>query len=262
MNQELDYAEMLEIPVNTVKVVKKESIFKRKREKKDAQDELKEMVVDSVNERAGSYVFAEDLTEPQKPAKKSKKKAEQSEPQAFDESYKAPTATRASRVLAIELIAVCVLAAAIFITNFIMPTSVINTFLGYFSRVEEPAEPSYKEIPLSSVVGAFSDADVEMTDSGIITFTAKGSVYPVCDGTVEKITEDNGLYTVQINHTSTFSSVITGLTNVYAAKSAAVKANIPFAYSDGETEVRVSMYNGDELLNCYTLSGEVPVWNS
>lgn len=263
MNQELDYAEMLEIPVSTVKVVKKESIFKRKREKKDAQDELKEMVVDSVNERAGQYVFAEDLTEPQKPDKKAKKKAEKAAAMAqeYSEAYKAPASSRASRVIAIELVAVCVLAAAIFITNFLMPTSVINTFLGYFSAVEAPAEPSYNELKLSSVVGAFSDTDVNMTDSGVITFTAKGSVYPVCDGTVAKITEDNGLYTVQINHTSTFSSVITGLTDVYSAKSSAVKANIPFAYSNGENEVRVSMYNGEELLNCYTLSGEVPVWN-
>ena len=32
-------------------------------------------------------------------------------------------------------------------------------------------------------------------------------------------------------------------------------------YSDGQSEVRVSMYDGDTLLNCYTLSGVVPVWN-
>ena len=35
MNSELDYAQMLEIPVNTVNVVKKRSIFKRKQEKKE-----------------------------------------------------------------------------------------------------------------------------------------------------------------------------------------------------------------------------------
>lgn len=259
MNQELDYAEMLEIPVNTVKVVKKESVFKRKRDKKEApqQDELKELVVDSVNERVGAYVFAEDLTEPAKPGKKSKRREA-----AALEAWEQPRTNKTSRVLIIELVAVCVIAAAIFITNLLMPTSVINTFLSSFSKPAEAAEPSYNELKLSSVVGAFSEAEVNMTDSGAITFTAKGSVYPVYGGTVSSITEEDGLYTVQIAHTSTFSSVITGLTSVYAQKSAKVASNLPFAYSDGEHEVRVTMYNGNELLNCYTLSGEVPVWNS
>ena len=69
-------------------------------------------------------------------------------------------------------------------------------------------------------------------------------------------------YTVNIAHTSKFVSVITGLDTVYAAEGDEVKSNLPFAYSKGENEVRISMYDGDTLLNCYTLSGAVPVWNS
>ena len=56
--------------------------------------------------------------------------------------------------------------------------------------------------------------------------------------------------------------MITGLTDVYSAKGTKVQGNIPFAYSDGENEVHVSMYDGETLLNCYTLSDEVPVWKS
>ena len=67
---------------------------------------------------------------------------------------------------------------------------------------------------------------------------------------------------MQIAHTSTFSSVITGLTQVYSANGTEVAANLPFGYSDGSGEVQVSMYDGETLLNCYKLSGEVPVWNS
>ena len=250
MNQELDYAEMLEIPVSTVNVVKKKSVFKKKaaRREQPAYDEadLKDLVVDSVNERVGAYVYAEDLTEPPKPAKAKR----------LDDN-------KGSKIIMTELIAVCVLAAAIFITNIFMPSSVINTFIGSLAESNAPkTEPAYSEIKLSSVVSELSDADVTMTDSGVICFTGKSSVYPVCEGTVASVTQTDGLYTVQIAHTSSFSSVITGLSDVYAAKGAAVKSNIPFAYSDGETEVRVSMYDGETLLNCYTLSGEVPVWNS
>ena len=68
MNQELDYAEMLEIPVSTVNVVKKKSFFKRRRPAKTEQEQLpedlKERVVESVNERVGAYVYSEDVSEP------------------------------------------------------------------------------------------------------------------------------------------------------------------------------------------------------
>lgn len=256
MNEELDYAEMLEIPVSTVNVVKKKSIFKHKpffapKEKQQeapATDELKDLVVDSVNERVGAYTYTEDLTEPAKPEKKSK---------FFGKD-------KGSKIILTELIAVCVLAAAIFLTNIFMPNSAINTFIGSLTgngQKTEP-EPTYNEITLSSVVSEKSDAVVNVSESGVLSFTAKGSVYPVCAGKVASVTKDGETYTVEIAHTSTFTSVITGLTDVYSAKGTSVQGNIPFAYSDGEQEVRVSMYDNGTLLNCYTLSGVVPVWNS
>ena len=255
MNEELDYAEMLEIPVSTVNVVKKKSIFKHKpfapKEKQQeavtVPDDLKDLVVDSVNERVGAYTYTEDLSEPEKPEKKSK---------FFGKD-------KGSKVIFTELVAVCVLAAAIFITNIFMPNSAINTFLGTLTGNNKPeAEPSYNEITLSSVVSDKSDTVVSVSDSGVLSFTAKGSVYPVCAGKVASVTKEEDTYTVEIAHTSTFTSVITGLTDVYSAKGTSVQGNIPFAYSDGENEVRVSMYDNGTLLNCYTLSGVVPVWNS
>ncbi len=74
MNQELDYAEMLEIPVSTVNVVKKKSFFKRRRPAKTEQEQLpedlKERVVESVNERVGAYVYSEDVSDPPKEEKR------------------------------------------------------------------------------------------------------------------------------------------------------------------------------------------------
>ena len=252
MNQELDYAEMLEIPVSTVNVVKKKSLFKRRRKEAPVEEvneaDLKELVVDSVNERVGAYVYAEDLSETPKPEKK---------------KINVLGSDRGSRVIFTELIAVCVLAAAIFLTNVFMPSSAINTFIGSLtSKTPAVVEPAYSEIKLSAVISERSDAEVTMTDNGVLCFTADTGVYPVCAGTIASVAEDNGLYTVKISHTSTFSSVITGLKPVYVAKGDNVKANLPFAYSDGKSEVRVSMYDGETLLNCYKLSGEVPVWNS
>lgn len=247
MNQELDYAEMLEIPVSTVTVVKKKSFFKRRQKPaQPAEEELKELVVDSVNERVGAYTYAEDV----------------SDPPAVEKSAKSEKGS-GSKIVLVELVAVCVLAVAIFLTNFFMPTSAINTFIGSLASAGGKKEEAvYTDFKLSPIVSALSDAEVSVSESGVLSFTAKSSVYPVCEGTVGSVTESEGLYTVQINHTSTFKSVITGLSDVYVTAGAAVKGNLPFAYSDGETQVNVSMYDGETLLNCYSLSGVVPVWNS
>ncbi len=243
--QELDYAEMLEIPVSTVNVTKKKSFFKR-RETPPA--DLKEQVVDSVNERVGAYVEAENLSDPP-PASKPKI--------SFGRD-------KGSIILFSEIAAVCAIVMAIFLTNVFMPTSAINSFIASLagSEEEEKAEPSYSQLTLSSVVGDFNDADVSVSDDGVLSFTAESCVYPVCDGKIISVAETNGTYEVEIAHTSTFSSVITGLTAVFAANDESVKANLPFAYSDGSGIVCVSLYDGETLLNCFYLSDEVPVWNS
>lgn len=253
MEQSLEYAQMLEIPVSTVSVVKKKSLFSRKAK---PADDLKDRVVESVNERLGEtpdetalpeqpyevngYVETEDLTAPVKPKKK---------------------LGVAGKILIAETAAACLLAAGIFLTNVFVPNTAINTFVGGLTAVKAK-EASYNQFKLTSVVSELSDADIAVTDDGVIHFTEKAAVYPVCDGEVASITQNDSLYTVKIAHTSKFVSVITGLDTVYAAEGDEVKSNLPFAYSKGENEVRISMYDGDTLLNCYTLSGAVPVWNS
>ncbi len=244
--QDLDYAEMLEIPASTVTVTKKKSFFRRREQL--PRDDLKERVVDSVNERVGAYVEGEDLSDPpEKTAKNSIK---------FGKD-------RESIILFSEIAAVCLIAISIFLTNIFMPTSAINTFISSLvNPVEETSEPSYNELALSSVVGSFSDAEVTVSENGIITFTAAGTVYPVCDGKVSEITLQNDSYVVKIAHTSTFSSVITGIDTVYCSVGDSVKGNLPFAYTDGEGEVSVALYDGEELIDGLTLSGAVPVWKS
>lgn len=242
--QELDYAEMLEIPVSTVTVTKKKSVFRRR--EKPAQDDLKERVVDSVNERVGAYVEAEDLSDPPEVKHKISLKK-----------------NRGNIILFSEMAAVVIIAMAIFLTNIFMPTSAINTFISsVVNPARETQEPTYSQLTLSPVVSSLSDADVVISDNGVMTFTAQGWVYPVCDGKVESIVETDGQYMVKIAHTSTFCSVVTGLTEVSAAQGEEIRSNLPFAYSDGQGEVSVALYDGDTLLDCYSLSGAVPVWNT
>lgn len=249
MEQELDYADMLEIPVSTVNVVKKKSLFKRKnshKEEKNAQEDLKDMVVDSVNERVGAYVYAEDLSDPPAPEKE-----------------KRGGRDRASIVIFAELVAICLIAASIFVTNIFVKSTVINTFLNSLTAKKEVAavEPAYSDFTLTSVVSELSDAEVKAAAGGYLSFQAETAVYPVCDGKISSVVKEGETYTVQIAHTSTFKSVITGLNDVYCASGDAVKANLPFAHTDGKGEVRVSLYNGETLLRC-SVTGVVPVWAS
>ena len=241
---DLEYAEMLEIPVSTVNVVKKRGLFRRRA---GAQGDLKDDVIAGVNSRApaaeeplrSDFAVTEDLTEA--PAVKSRRDGW-------------------SGVLIAEAVAACLLAGGIFITNALVDNTAINNLVAGLSQPAEQ-EVSYTDLELSSVVSQLSDTEVSQT-SGVISFTGQTAVYPVCEGTISSVTQTDGLYTVEIAHTSTFSSVFTGLTTVYSAVGDEVKANIPFAYSDGQNEVRVSMYDGQTLISGYTLEGAVPVWNS
>ena len=243
MNEQLDYAEMLEIPVNTVTVTKKKSIFKRK-QKAVPQDDIKDRVVESVNERVGAYVVSEDVSDPPKP-----------------EKLKTVTGKRdrKSVILWTEAALVGIIAIAIFVTNLLIPSTVINTFLSSFSQptIEEPV---YSQLALTSIVSDFSDAEVTLNANGAICVVTEGGVYPVCEGTVTSVNEINGTYTMEIAHTSTFKSVITGLTTAYSAVGTKVEGNIPVGYSDGQAEVRVTLYDNGEALSCIALNNDVPVW--
>lgn len=253
MEQSLEYAQMLEIPVSTVNVVKKRSLFSRRAK---PADDLKERVVESVNGRLDETPVQPELPE----------QLNESNGFVETEDLSAPVKKKrklgvGGKILIAETAAACLLAAGIFLTNVFVPNTAINTFVGNLTAVKTK-EASYNQFKLTAVVSELSDADVAVTDDGVIHFTEKAAVYPVCDGEVASVTQNDSLYTVKIAHTSKFVSVITGLDTVYVAEGDEVKSNLPFAYSQGKNEVRVSMYDGDALLKCYTLSGAVPVWNS
>lgn len=242
----LEYAEMLEIPVNTVNVTKKKGLFRRKTLRRD---DLKSDVLATVNSRAegeeydgrADFIQTEDLTQLPEDAAKPR--------------------DGAATILIAEAVAACLLAGGIFLTNALVDNTAINNFVAGLSQPAEQ-QVSYTELELSPAVSLLSDVTVDRAESGAITFTANTAVYPVCDGEIASVTSSDGLYTVKIAHTPSFSSVISGLTDVYVSAGDGVRANIPFARSDGENTVSVAMYDGDSVISGYTLEGALPVWNS
>ena len=242
MNEELSYAEMLEIPVETVTVNRKEK--KRRGREEDIADRVVESVNDRVESRDPAYAESTPIE-------------------------RAPMLTRkdkiARRVLWGEFAAVCALCAVIFLTNIFVTNSAINTFvrdLWNGSETEAADTRTYEDFTLSPVVNEYTDVELAVSDTGVMSFTATCSVYAPCAGEVSAVNGDaeNG-YTIELRHSDSFSTVMSGLTNVYFAVGEDVKSNVPLAYTDGTHPVRVTFYEDGTLLNCYTVSEDGLAWS-
>ena len=142
MNEELSYAEMLEIPVETVTV-------NRREKKRRAKEDIAEQVVDTVNDRVESsdpaYAESRPIEREAAPDKRTR---------------------RARRILWGEFAAACVLCATIFLTNIFMTDSAINTFVrGLWSGDADTADTrTYQDFTLSPVVNQFSDVELTVSD--------------------------------------------------------------------------------------------------
>ena len=242
MNDELSYAEMLEIPVETVTVKRKE---KKRRGK--GKEELSDRLIDEVNGRVetGDPMYAESKEIERIVKKRPREKVMKG-------------------IVLGEFIAVCALLAVIFFTNLFYETSAINTFVRGLFRGDAEATDSrvYSDFTLSPVVGDSVDAEVAVSDTGVMSFTAQCSVYPPVSGTLESVSGNaQSGYTLRIRHSDSFSTIISGLDDVYNVAGDTVRSNIPIAWTDGEGEVRVMFYDGDAVLNCYSVGENGIAWS-
>ncbi len=315
MNEEIEYAEMLEIPVSTVNVVKKKRGRKRKAEPIESTvpaqvsaPNLKESVIAQVNGKmeqdpildtpiaeneitAEAAMFAEsansggklefgeiperiDTVRLYSAREKDLRKdfALSSSDYAFESEnlendggrYELKSETKAEKrvraVLGAEFALACALCGAIFLTNVFMPGSAINTFfraLDGSAQTNKTDTRTYTDFTLSGVVNDFSETELNLSPTGILSFTDECHVYPAADGKVSAVTQnEDGTYTLKISHSDTFTGVIDGLDQVYYKEGETVKTNVPVGYSCGEAEVQVTMYSSGALLNCFELTEE------
>ena len=272
MNEEIEYAKMLEIPVSTINVLHKN------RKLKFHATNLKEKLIAKVNEEE----FPDDsISEEQAPEQAqepiqsgdeintvrvgaddfySLQEDENVDDTADFLAFQAQRKEkRANKILTVEFAAACALCGAIFLTNVFMPNSAINTFFVSLAtpKQEQTDTRTYSDFELGSVLGAYSEIELELSDAGVLSFTGEGCVYPVADGEVASVTQDeSGLYTVTVAYSDSFQGVIGGLDYVYYEQGQEVKGNVPLGFSKGETQVQVTMYSGGTLLNCFELTEE------
>ncbi len=272
MHEEIEYAEMLEIPVSTVNVARK----RRRRKKQEEPIEpltLKDSVIATVNDRLdedsppptndGSVDFSTperiDTVRLYDTGEEDDTLSAYDFPLDEGSRYESTEKPRAVRIaLGVEFGLACALCGAIFLTNVFLPNSAVNTFFRALNTpAEEVAVKHYTDFTLTPVVSELSDAKLSLSSEGVLSFTDECCVYPAANGRVSKLVkEEDGSYTLKINYTDTFTGVMKGLNVVYYAVGEEVKANVPVAYSKGEQEVQVTMYSEGELLSCFQLTEE------
>ncbi len=287
MNEEIEYAEMLEIPLSTVNVVRKNQRKKRKAST-DMQDVLIERVNDKVSQSpteritADADAFAEsansagevrfeDIPERIDTIRlygENDRPYLEDTPQVLfgEDAGDIPPFARSGKegklrkILGAEFAVACALCCGIFLTNVFVQGSAINTFFRSISgnaAATNADTRSYAEFTLSGVVNDYTDVEINLSDTGVLTFQQACHVYPVADGTVREVVwTDGGSYTLKIGYSDSFTGVVEGLDQVYYQVGEEVKSNVPVGYTAGERQVQVTMYSDGELLNCFQITEE------
>lgn len=236
MKDGMEYAEMLGMEVSSCDVYVKP---KKTRKKK----ELKDDVIKKVNEpEVANAEFGEFGTDiPVRNNGEKKKKFR------FDVVYA-------------EGVAVFLLAVTILLTNIFWENSGMNRlFKSAFGDGQTVQTDTRTNVNFNA---QSPSGEMEVTlDKGVMVFSGKGSLYPVCDGKVASVVEEDGKYTITLKHSDVFKTVISGVDFVYADQGDDVFKYVPVCYVNGG-DAKVSMYNKDVLVTNYAVEGGSIVWES
>ena len=236
MKDGMEYAEMLGMEVSSCDVYVKP---KKTRKKK----ELKDDVIKKVNEpEVANADFGEFETDiPVRSNGEKKKKFR------FDVVYA-------------EGVAVFLLAVTILLTNIFWENSGMNRlFKSAFGDGQTVQTDTRTNVNFNA---QSPSGEMEVTlDKGVMVFSGKGSLYPVCDGKVASVVEEDGKYTITLKHSDVFKTVISGVDFVYADQGDDVFKYVPVCYVNGGN-AKVSMYNQDVLVTNYVVEGGSIVWES
>lgn len=263
MNDGREYAEMLRTLASSCDVVVKPA--KRARKKKDVKEEIVTKVNDEVAasevKAADELPFKEEAFGEEEIIERPKKRF------SFFGKKKTETPEKPAEkkgrfkfdIVYAEGIAAFALVVAILLTNIFWENSGMNTF---FKKAFSPAQVttdarSYNSFnaqsPSSSLDGKVED--------GVMTFSGKGALYPVCDGKVSSVKQsDDGKYEITIAHSGSFKTVISGVDYSYCDENEEVFKYIPVCYLNGG-EAKVYMYNDDALVTNYVLENGSIIWS-
>lgn len=275
MNEKLQYAEMLEIPVSTCtitrKTPKKRSGFFKKLL---AGEDVKQEVINKVNVETES---AEVLT--QNPEANLDNAAETGDSDrlltpeierlgavgnAPEKKKKRPFSMPKLKfnVVGVELLVIGLLAATILLTNILVPNSGINVFFkSVFGTQTTEVKADTRKFDEFTPVLPVAGGEGLSVDKGVMTISKAGSVYSPCDGKVTSLDfdEETKTYTMEITHSDNFKTVFKGITYAYSGLGGAVFSNIPVAYV--KENATMCFYGEDgAVIDDYTVENNSLKW--
>lgn len=265
MNEKLQYAAMLDIPVNTCtityKPVKKRRFTKKR---KPVSEDVKSALMNKINSEADlnntDIAPAADGTVTDNA--ESKTAASETCISAPEKRAKGKKRFKISAV-AIELAVIGALIATIAVTNAMYPASGLNAFFKSVFKGEETVattdDRAYTEF---KPVFAAEGGKGYLLDNGVATMSAAGSVYAPVDGKVEKIVfnEETGKYTVRISHSDAFSSEIAGLDFAYVVEGGTVYKNLPVGYAKESGSTTCFFDASGAVISNYEIVDNAVVW--
>ena len=267
---EADYQNMIEVPVQSFDVVVKP----QRRRKKDVKEEvikkvnggdaLAEAPAEDIGARKSSFKKISAFFGKKPRAEKSggeavaltKPNTAQKAKKRVKETDNGTVSVKSSRfdIVSVQVVAIFALVIGIILTNIFWEDSGINNLLRtVFKSGDAKNTATYETFSPTSPTKTG-----EVTLEAGVMHVNSGSVYAPCDGVVKTISEADGKYTVTVEHSDSFSSVISGLDFCYAKQGESVYSSVALGYS-GEA-VSVSMFNGSSLITSYELDGDKVVW--
>ncbi len=261
MNEKLQYATMLEIPVSTCSVSSVKPKKKRFARKKKVNDEqIKEQLLNKINSE--ETVEGQPILEGQ-PIEQSQEiqvEIEQTESTANVYSSKPKKKRFAFNIVGIQLAIIGVLIGAIFLTNAVYADSGINVFLRNVFGVESSAVDTREFDDFTPVINMGDNYNLSL-ENGVITFAGEGSVYSACDGVVQSVVKgEDDKYTLEIAHSKNFKSLISGIERIYVKEGDIVKAKIPVGYLEPDGATMCFMGSSGEIIEDYQIENDMVVW--
>ena len=253
MNEKLQYATMLDIPVNTCSISVKPT-KKRNKKKKVNAEQVKEQLLSKINSQEKDCdcgLQQCDIQDVQGFEEQENSENQSSVSITHGKARNKKTKLKFSAI-SLQLIIIGLLIATIFITNSIYPNSGLNVFMrGVFGTTTEEVDArEYSEFSPTIT----SDMD------GTITMSGEGSVYSSEQGVVSQLLkEEDGTFTVEIEHSEKFKSVYKGLQFVYAEVGQEVYQNIPFGYVSQQASMCFKGEN-DAIISNFQIQDGYVIW--
>jgi len=280
MNEKLQYAEMLEIPISTCNVTyrppkKKKFAIKKKVD----SEEVKELLLKKVNESQEENDISSNVIEETEHILEKdislEKENDNEQGVVLNEQEKTIVVRKKEKdkksifkkfkigVVGVELAVIGALIATIFLTNAINTNSGINVFMRNVFGTEQTApvdNKEYTDFAPTLPVDSFSNVNVE---DGVITLHGEASVYAPCSGTVTSLEMgEDGKFSLEITHNENFKTTINGLNYVYCEKGDNVYSTLPVGYINGGEATMCFFSAGDNLIKDYAIEENTVVWKS